>query len=194
MHERCSATRPSWPKSDGTIILAVDQPVLAIVEAEGYLPEPIVVTPEMGPEIGIRLFGRTAADGTERVALHFGGDFMMGRRYLDSLGGTARVVDGDGGASARQVVAAVAPLFAAADISSVNFESVIGDLPEDAAYPGKRFLLQSPPVAVAALDELGVDVATLGNNHINDWQADGLASTVAALAVSPDCSSGRRPR
>ena len=38
------------------------------------------------------------------------------------------------------------------------------------AYPAKRFLLESPPVVLAALHDLGVDLVTLGNNHAYDWQ------------------------
>ena len=35
---------------------------------------------------------------------------------------------------------------------------------------GKRFLLTSPSVVTTMLDQLGVDVVTLGNNHLNDWE------------------------
>ena len=76
------------------------------------------------------------------------------------------------------------PCFAAADVSIVNLESVVGDLPGEAAYPQKRFLLQTPPDALAALDELGLNVVALGNNHINDWQDLGLASTIRSLSAA----------
>ena len=82
---------------------------------------------------------------TRRV-FHFGGDVMLGRRYLEPTSEeTARVVTGDGGASARAVVSAIAPLFRAADLRSINLETVVGNLPLADAYPRKRFLLQSPP-------------------------------------------------
>lgn len=99
----------------------------------------------------------------------------------------------DGGTSARAVVSDLAPLFAAADFSTVNLETVIGDLDPGAAYPGKRYLLQSPPEVLDALGQLGVDLVTLGNNHTNDWQAAGIESTISALdsAGMPHVGAGR---
>ena len=166
----------------GRAEMSLNQPVLAVVAAPGYLPEPVVVTADLAPELEVGLIARTGPDGTERIAINFAGDMMLGRRYLEpTREGTAVVDPTDDGTSARAVVSDVAPLFGAADISSVNFESVIGSLPAADAYPAKRFLLQSPPNAIAALDELGADVVTLGNNHLNDWLAAGVESTVDHL-------------
>ncbi|HSF87128.1 MAG TPA: CapA family protein [Acidimicrobiia bacterium] len=175
----------------GTISVEIDQPTLFVVEAPGSIPEPIVIEPAMAPERTMQMLARTGPNGTERIVMHFGGDVMMGRRYVEPVRqDTAHVLTDDGGASARNVVAAIAPLFAAADLSSVNLETVVGKLPASQAYPGKRFLLQSPPVVLAALDELGVDVATLGNNHVNDWQEPGVAATLSALAEAGIAAPG----
>ena len=70
---------------------------------------------------------------------------------------------------------------AVADATVVNLETVVGELPGELAYPGKRFLLQSPPVVADMLDELGVDLVTLGNNHAFDWKDEGVVSTLEAL-------------
>ena len=70
---------------------------------------------------------------------------------------------------------------AVADATVVNLETVVGELPDELAYPGKRFLLQSPPVVADMLDELGVDLVTLGNNHAFDWKDAGVVSTLDAL-------------
>ena len=166
----------------GRAEMSLNQPVLAVVAAPGYLPEPVVVTADVAPELEVGLIARTGPDGTERIAINFAGDMMLGRRYLEPTRESTAVVDpSDDGTSARAVVSDVAPVFGSADISSVNFESVIGSLPAADAYPAKRFLLQSPPNAIAALDELGADVVTLGNNHLNDWLAAGVESTVDHL-------------
>lgn len=131
---------------------------------------------------GVRLFRRAGPGGERRIALHFGGDAMLGRRYIEpSSELTARVTPGDGGASARAVVAALAPLFRAADLRSLNLETVVGDFPAAAAYPRKRFLLLSPPETASLLDELAANTITLGNNHARDWLDAGVASTVAIL-------------
>jgi poly-gamma-glutamate capsule biosynthesis protein CapA/YwtB (metallophosphatase superfamily) len=158
-------------------------PVLVVASAPGFLPGPVVIDPELaGAEVPVRLLARRSAGGEERIALHFGGDVMLGRRYLAPTSPiTAVVTPGDGGASARAVVASLGPLFRAADLRSLNLETVVGELPASAAYPKKRFLLQSPPETMAMLDELQTSLVTLGNNHMRDWLEPGVVSTIAAL-------------
>jgi len=180
--------------ADGRLRLdGLDGPALAVVEAPGFLPEPVVVGREHGGgDVAVRLLAASGPGG-DRLVLHFAGDFMLARRYLAPTSeGTAVVVPGDGGASARAVVASIAPLFRAAHVRSLNVETVIGTLPRAAAYPKKRFLLQSPPEALAALDELGTSVAVLGNNHARDWLDPGIASTLALLdgARLTHCGAG----
>lgn len=167
----------------GRIAVTSDRPTAGVVSAPGFLAEPLVVSREQAAGIEVRLWRRIGPKGEARTALHFGGDTMLARRFVEGVdGGQVPLVErGDGGASARAVVAGIAPLFAAADLSTVNLETVIGTLPDEQAYPGKRFLLQSPPEALAALDELGVDVVALGNNHSYDWLEAGLRSTRSAL-------------
>jgi poly-gamma-glutamate capsule biosynthesis protein CapA/YwtB (metallophosphatase superfamily) len=173
-----------------TIQLSVDQPVAGVVRAEGYLPEPVVIDPSTTSSV-VQLWRRQAADGSLRTSMHFGGDVMLGRRYQarDVRSDTPLVYNDD---QARGVVSSIAPLMAAADTSMVNLETVVGDLADGTAYPGKRFLLQSPPTALAALDEMGIDLVTLGNNHANDWQDAGVVSTLQYLdsAAMPYVGAG----
>jgi poly-gamma-glutamate capsule biosynthesis protein CapA/YwtB (metallophosphatase superfamily) len=180
---------------DGRIRLSVDQPVFGFVEAEGYLDEPVVVSPAT-PRMVVPLVSATGPGGERRV-LHFGGDTMVGRRYLTGEAGGG-VPDAE---AARSLVADIAPLFAAADLSTVNLESVVGDFDLADAYPGKRFLLATAPHGLASLEALGVDVVTLGNNHAYDWGAAGLDATLDALesagfgvtGAGPDPASAREP-
>ncbi|MDJ0959816.1 MAG: CapA family protein [Acidimicrobiia bacterium] len=174
----------------GTIAFVADQPVMGTVSAPDHLTMPIVLTPEMEPTVTVRLLRRLADDGTPRIVLHFAGDTMMGRRYQEPTRADTPVVTTTDQTAAQSVVSDVAELFGGADISSLNFESVIGTLPSSAAYPGKRFLLQSPPSVIAALEALGTDVATLGNNHLNDWQSAGVASTLRYLAEAGIAAPG----
>src|SRR3954447_1258394 len=163
----------------GTRELKIDQPVAGTIEADGYLSEPFVIDPA-DRAVTVKLFSRFAPNGAERLSFQFGGDVMMGRRYqrpADRADTPIATTD----AGARSVVRHVAPIMAAADASTVNLETVVGQLPASGAYPAKRFLLQSPPVVLAALHDLGVDLVTLGNNHAYDWQEPGVASTIAAL-------------
>jgi poly-gamma-glutamate capsule biosynthesis protein CapA/YwtB (metallophosphatase superfamily) len=165
--------------TSGTVRLDVNQAVVAIVSADEHLSEPVAIAPRDG-EVTVRLWRRIDESGVPRAALHFGGDVMLGRRYLDTgdADRSALVTDA---ASARAAVAELASLTAVADLTTANLETVVGTLPLADAYPGKRFLIQSPPLVVDALEELGVDLVTLGNNHAYDWRDPGLRSTIAAL-------------
>lgn len=169
---------------DGSFMLdGLLEPTLFLVEAPGYVSEPVVLGPEdaLAPPT-IRLRAVIGPGGVRRRVFHFGGDIMLGRRYQEpTQPDTALVVDA---ASARAAVAPLAPLFRAADLSVANLETVIGNFPRSAAYPKKRFLLQSPPALVEALKEVGLDLAVLGNNHVRDWLEPGLANTLAELGAA----------
>jgi hypothetical protein len=135
-----------------------------------------------GTETTTRLLAETGPLGERLIVMHFAGDAMLGRRYIEPTQDvTAVVTPGDGGASARAVVAPIADLFAAADVRSLNLETVVGNFTLADAYPKKRFLLQSPPETIDLLDELAASFVTLGNNHTRDWLDAGAQATVEAL-------------
>ena len=97
---------------------------------------------------------------------------MLGRRsQAPERAGTAEAHNGSQARGGRRRIGAIA---VSADLSGVNVETVIGELPDGEAAAGKRFLIQSPPQIVDALHELGVDAVTLGNNHANDWGDPGV--------------------
>lgn len=164
-------------------IQRLSQPTLVVVEAPGYIPEPVVIDrDDEGADVSVRLLSAIGSGGERRVVMHFAGDSMIGRRYVDPASDdTAVLTKGDGGASARSIVNAAIPLFTAADIRSLNLETVVGELDDSLAYPKKRFLLQSPPEALHAIAALEADVVTLGNNHARDWLDVGVQSLVDAL-------------
>ena len=162
----------------GVIRLELSQPVAGVLYATGKLPEPVAIGTS-SDVLTVTMYDRVAADGSERISMHFGGDAMLGRRYqAPTRPDTPRV---DTAEDARELMAEIAPLMAAADFSTVNLETVVGSLPEEDAYPGKIFLIQSPPIVGDALDAAGVDAVMLGNNHTNDWQDRGVVTTLAAL-------------
>ena len=157
---------------------------LVTVEAAGHLPR----TQAGGAaEVPLTL----APDST--VSLRFGGDVMFGRRYLD------RDEDGDRGDGALSPDASVAdhaallqhvqPLLEDADLTVVNLETPLLDAPyvdpsaprSPDLHPTKEFVFASAPESVAALRESGVDLVSLGNNHVLDALDNGLETTIEAL-------------
>lgn len=66
---------------------------------------------------------------------------------------------------------------AKADLTMVNLETAIatGGSPEQ-----KRFTFRTPPTALEALENAGVDVVTVANNHGVDYGSDGLEESLEA--------------
>lgn len=189
-------------ESDGAGVVrldAPDHPLLVFVGGDDVLTEPVALGPEeLAAPVEVRLWDE------DRVAMHFGGDVMLGRRYLAPTDGSAPLLPADDRAGgARAVLSDLSELFRVADLSVANAESVIVETthtepmldaslpntPTDALpYPGKRWVLQTPPEAAeAAFDALDLDFLAMGNNHQYDWEEFGLASALAALGCEvPD--------
>lgn len=166
--------------NDGRIrISPLLRPVMLTVSAPGKLAEPVPVGPDDSQDV-VPLTLLDSAGGTRRV-LHSAGDVMLGRRYVTPTEGEPLLKPGDGGASARAVVSDLWTAFSMADLRLVNLETVVGDFSDEEAYPGKRFLLLTPPDGLAALQQLSVDVAGGANNHGRDWLEAGILSTLEEL-------------
>ena len=116
-----------------------------------------------------------------RVMLTFGGDAMMGRRFSNPYPGDPVLIrKGHEAEDTKALLRHLKPYLEIADLSSVNLESqVMNERPESKAP--KSYVFYTPPEAVAALRDAGVDYVTLGNNHSNDYLEEGLASTLQAL-------------
>lgn len=163
-------------------------PVVVILSKSGYLDEPVMIGWEdQVDELRVTLLSDLEG---RRMAVHAGGDTMLGRRFLDpdaagavfaTNGGMIQL--GDGGVSARAVVSDLAPLFRAADLRMLNLECAVGEFQEDNDSPGKRWILNMFPESLAGLEELGVDVVTVGNNHVRDFLDAGVQSTLDAAAA-----------
>jgi poly-gamma-glutamate synthesis protein (capsule biosynthesis protein) len=75
-----------------------------------------------------------------------------------------------------------AAVLSAPDLTMVNLETAITN--GHGTPQNKAFKFQAPPVALTALREAGVDVATMANNHGADYGAGGLADTLQAIKHS----------
>lgn len=106
------------------------------------------------------------------MKLALAGDTMLGRGVAERLAQvppTALFAD-DVVAAARE-----------ADLFILNLECAISDRGEPWPDPGKPFFFHAPPVAVEALQQLGVGCVTLANNHALDFGTVALLDTCRHL-------------
>jgi poly-gamma-glutamate synthesis protein (capsule biosynthesis protein) len=84
----------------------------------------------------------------------------------------------------------IASTLSGADVAMVNLETAVTSrgTPEP-----KQFHFRAPPAAFDAVRAAGVDVVTIGNNHVLDYGPVGLADTLdnAARAGVPAIGAGR---
>jgi len=172
---------PLTAGTDGVVALeGLVGPVLAVVQAEGYLPEPVPLgRGDTEALVPVRLWSARAG---ARWVMHSAGDVMFGRRYEAPPEGLPLVPTDNPGAGARLVVEPVRRAFATASLRTVNLETVVSDLPESAAYPGKRFILRSRPGSLEGLQALSADLVIQANNHARDYLDPGIHDTLSALA------------
>lgn len=162
--------------------------VLVEVSAPGYYSEivPVELQRPLGEpsvDLGdVKLYERRF----DRARLTFGGDVMFGRRMLD--------LDADGvlgeaddllhlnslTADTAALFEFVEPLLAADDLTSINLETpVTTNLATP--HPEKSFVFYAYPESAAALEQVGVDIVTLGNNHVFDYRDQGVLDTINHL-------------
>lgn len=67
----------------------------------------------------------------------------------------------------------------APDLKIINLETSITT--HQAPWPGKTIQYRMHPMNVAVLTTAGIDLASLANNHVLDWQRPGLLETLQTL-------------
>jgi poly-gamma-glutamate synthesis protein (capsule biosynthesis protein) len=107
------------------------------------------------------------------VSIAFAGDTMFGD-------GAATLITSQG---VEATLSGVTGVFREADVAVVNLEAPITTLTKP-FFPKADYSYASPPEAADALAAIGVNVLQLGNNHILDRGAAGIADTkkIAARA------------
>jgi poly-gamma-glutamate synthesis protein (capsule biosynthesis protein) len=105
------------------------------------------------------------------LRLVFGGDVMLGR-----LAGDAMLRAG-----LHTPLGAVSPLLRGADLAIANLECVISADAERWHGAPKAFYFRAPPAAVQALLDAGIGLVSLANNHILDYDVQGLFDTLHTL-------------
>jgi poly-gamma-glutamate synthesis protein (capsule biosynthesis protein) len=105
------------------------------------------------------------------LRLLFGGDVMLGR-----LVGEAMLREG-----ADYPLGAVAALLRGADLAIANLECAVCEPAERWHGAPKAYYFRAPPLAGQALGDAGVTLVSLANNHILDYDVQGLLDTVRIL-------------
>jgi hypothetical protein len=180
-----------WVLGDWQKVLELWERVLEL--DPGYVDAPIIH--ERLPEVrdNLDLIARSralpqlaaatpTAPGTVRIAL--GGDTMLGSPLTTSK------LPRDGGA---HLFDAYAEAMRAADLAALNLEGVLLDDGESDKCPDEVegcWLYRTPVEYAGRLVEVGVDAVSLANNHANDFEAEGRASTRAALDAAGIAWSG----
>jgi poly-gamma-glutamate capsule biosynthesis protein CapA/YwtB (metallophosphatase superfamily) len=132
--------------------------------------------------------------------LLFGGDVSLGRRFFDPEDGgprdrvpepheDARIDTSDPTPDTKAILQFIRPRLSMADYTAINLETPITDDP-DTPFPGKRFVFFSLPGSLPALEWAGVDYVGLGNNHLFDYQTEGVAETTGYLDETELAYSG----
>ncbi len=107
------------------------------------------------------------------VSVNFVGDIFTGRSY-ESNGG---IIDTYG---IDALFAPTYPVFGqAADVNVCNLECAYTD--QGSPHPTKSVVFRSSPENIAGIVNAGVDVVTLGNNHIVDYGEQGMLQTISLL-------------
>jgi poly-gamma-glutamate synthesis protein (capsule biosynthesis protein) len=105
------------------------------------------------------------------LRLLFGGDLMLGR-----LAGDALLREGP-----DYPLGALAPLLRGADLAIANLECAICAPAERWHGAPKAYYFRAPPLAGQALRDAGIGLVSLANNHILDYDVQGLLETLRIL-------------
>jgi poly-gamma-glutamate capsule biosynthesis protein CapA/YwtB (metallophosphatase superfamily) len=109
------------------------------------------------------------------VQLALAGDTMLGRKVAERIAS-----EGPDGLVADEIVA----LTRAADLFVLNLECCISERGTPWPDPRKPFFFRAPPAATEVLNRLGVDCATLANNHALDFGTEALLDTFEHLETA----------
>lgn len=135
----------------------------------------------------IPIIQHKATSSDQAVNLLFGGDVALTNSYTDKVGRDFQW-------SFSQF-----PELREADISMVNLEAPFTQ--QNQILPGKKFNFKAPIENVQVLQNGGIDIVNLANNHAMDYQGAGLSDTLATLekagiqsvGAGTDLTKARRP-
>ena len=107
------------------------------------------------------------------LSMNFVGDIMLGRRYESNDG----IIVNQGIEAIFEPTLDI--LGFSADLTIANLEIVLTDHNEN--HPTKSIVFKSDPQNVYGLTYAGIDIVSLANNHIMDFNQDGMIQTQSIL-------------
>jgi poly-gamma-glutamate synthesis protein (capsule biosynthesis protein) len=134
-------------------------------------PEP--AAPESSAPESAAPQGQASVDaGAGEITLAFAGDVHFEAHLAELLG------------RPEGALGPMASTLRDADLAMLNLESAITERrrrdPKELEDADNRYWFRSPPAALTALADAGVDVVSMANNHVGDYGEAGLADTLAA--------------
>ncbi|SFA77490.1 poly-gamma-glutamate synthesis protein (capsule biosynthesis protein) [Nocardioides alpinus] len=88
----------------------------------------------------------------------------------------------------RRGLGPIARTLRSADVAMVNLETPVTERgrrdPKELEFASDRYYFRTPPRALGALADAGVDVVTVANNHAGDYGEVGLSDTIRAARRS----------
>ena len=134
------------------------------------------------PPGGVRSDGATSpppARAAQPITFAAVGDVMLGSAFPDETGGLLPPDDG------RALLTEVTPLLAGADVAFANLEGPLLDEGRSEkcarSRTGRCYAFRVPTRFGKRLQDAGIDVVSLANNHVGDFGEPGRASTRATL-------------
>jgi poly-gamma-glutamate synthesis protein (capsule biosynthesis protein) len=171
--------------ANGRFSLPLRVPTLATATAAGHLPRTLALEPTVSVSVVL------TSKAEETLSLRFGGDVMMGRRFYEKQDGEKKSLlkPSSSAKEHASILDGVEPLLKDADLTAVNLETPLLEDPEvepdgkrrKDVHPSKDLVIASATATAKGLALAGVDVVSLGNNHLFDGLGPGLKSTMKAL-------------
>ena len=112
--------------------------------------------------------------GEYDFTLCFGGDIS-----LDENAVTTAKLDAEGGDISKCVSPELLSIMQSADVMCLNNEFTYSE--NGSPMKGKMYTFRAKPERVSVLQEMGVDIVTLANNHVYDYGKEALLDTFATL-------------
>jgi poly-gamma-glutamate capsule biosynthesis protein CapA/YwtB (metallophosphatase superfamily) len=119
------------------------------------------------------------------ITLALTGDVMLGRGVAEAI--DRRLL------RPEELWGDVMPLLDAADLRIINLECPLTDYEQRWTRTPKRPHFRAPPSAIETLRAAKIDACSLANNHIVDFEEQGLLDTIVHLDDAGIRHAGGRP-